>query len=312
MKDQNNMKTSLTVPLQLFALALVLLAGACKAQKTADQKIIADGAELTLVADDYEFTEGPAVDSKGDVYFTDQPNDRIMKWNASDNSVSEYMKPAGRSNGLYFDDEGNLLSAADEKNELWRIDPDKNVTVLTDGFEGKKLNGPNDLWVDGKGGIYFTDPYYQRSWWTHNEPPQEARSVYYLAPGTDTPRVVGDIDFEQPNGIIGSPDGKLLYVSDIDAKKTYEYDIRDDGNLYSRKLYAEMGSDGMTIDNRGNVYLTGDGVTVFDKYGNQIQHIPVPETWTANITFAGPDQKTLFITAMDSVYTLEMVVHGVR
>ncbi len=284
----------------------------CKAQKAQTQKIIAEGAELTLVADDYEFTEGPAVDTNGDVYFTDQPNDRIVKWTAADNSVADYMKPAGRSNGLYFDAEGNLLSAADEKNQLWRIDPDKNVTVLIDDFKGKKLNGPNDLWVDGKGGIYFTDPYYQRSWWTHKEPPQDARRVYYLASGSDTPQIVADDNFDQPNGIIGSPDGKTLYVSDNGAKKTYVYTIGDDASLSNKKLFADMGSDGMTLDNKGNVYLTGDGVTVFDKNGKQIQHIPVPEKWTANITFAGPGQKTLFITAMDSVYTLEMVVNGVR
>lgn len=284
----------------------------CKAQKAQTQKIIAKGAELTLVADGYEFTEGPAVDSKGDVYFTDQPNDRIVKWTAADNSVADYMKPAGRSNGLYFDHEGNLLSAADEKNQLWRIDQDKNVTVLIDDFKGKKLNGPNDLWVDGKGGIYFTDPYYQRSWWTHKEPPQDARRVYYLPSGSDAPQIAADDNFDQPNGIIGTPDGKTLYVSDNGTKKTYVYTIGDDASLSNKKLFADMGSDGMTLDNKGNVYLTGDGVTVFDKNGKQIQHIPVPEKWTANITFAGPGQKTLFITAMDSVYTLDMTVTGVR
>ncbi len=290
-------------------LSVSLSATSCKAQENG---IIAKGAELELVADDYEFTEGPAADSKGNVYFTDQPNDRILKWNADDNTVSEFMKPSGRSNGLYFDDDGNLLSAADENNQLWRIDPDKGVTVLVDNFKGQKLNGPNDLWIDGKGGIYFTDPYYQRSWWDHQDPPQEARRVYYLAKGSDSPRIVAEDNFDQPNGIIGSPDGKTLYVSDNGNKKTYVYDMDEDGNLSHKKLFADMGSDGMTLDNKGNVYLTGDGVTVFDKSGKQIQHIDVPEKWTANVTFGGPDRKTLFITAMDSVYTLAMSVHGVR
>ena len=124
---------------------LLLSAASCKAQK-----IIVEGAELTLVAEGYDFTEGPAADKNGNVYFTDQPNDRIVKWDASENSVSDWMKPSGRSNGLYFDHDGNLLSCADEKNELWRIDMNKTPTVLVDNFEGKKLGGPNDLWVDSK------------------------------------------------------------------------------------------------------------------------------------------------------------------
>ena len=214
--------------------------------------------------------------------------------------------------GLYFDDEGNLLAAADEKNELWRIATDKKVTVVIDNFEEKKLNGPNDIWVDQKEGIYFTDPFYKRSWWQHTEPEQSARRVYYLAANTSEPRVVIDDNYEQPNGIIGTPDGKTLYVSDNGAKKTYVYDISKNGDLKNKKLFADMGSDGMTVDHLGNVYLTGDGVTVFNKKGEQIKHIPVPENWTANVTFGGPKQNILFITAMDSVYTLEMNVHGVR
>ena len=155
----------------------MLCSSSCKAQN-----IISEGAELTLVADKYEFTEGPAVDKNGDVYFTDQPNDRIVKWEASTNSVSDWMKPSGRSNGLYFDHDGNLLSCADEKNELWRIDMKKNATVLVSDFEDKLLGGPNDLWVDPKGGIYFTDPYYQREYWDHTEKEIEQERVYYLSP----------------------------------------------------------------------------------------------------------------------------------
>ncbi|WP_304390047.1 SMP-30/gluconolactonase/LRE family protein [Mariniflexile sp. AS56] len=284
----------------------------CKAQKNQNTSIIADGAQLNLVADGFEFTEGPASDKEGNVYFTDQPNDRILKWNALDNTVSVYMKPSGRSNGLYFDNQGNLLAAADEKNEIWRIDVDKKVSVLVTDFDGKKFNGPNDLWVDAKGGIYFTDPYYQRTWWKHKEPQQKSKRVYYLAPNTKTPTNVADDNFDQPNGIIGTPDGKTLYVADEAGKKTYSYTIEKNGKLSNRKLFANMGSDGMTIDHLGNVYLTGKGVTVFNKKGEQIEHIAVPENWTSNVTFGGSKLKILFITAMDSVYTLEMAVHGVR
>ena len=302
---------NISIPL-LFSVAAILALSSCKGQQNLSKNIIAKDAKLTLVSDEYKFTDGPAVDKNGDIYFTDQPNDRIVKWDATTNTVSDYMKPSGRANGLYFDHDGNLLAAADEKNELWSIAPDKKVTVLIDDYEEKKLNGPNDLWVDLNGGIYFTDPFYKRSWWKHTEPEQSARRVYYLPKGNSVPRIVADDNFEQPNGIIGSPDGKTLYVSDNGAKKTYSYTIEANGNLTNKKLFADMGSDGMTLDNQGNVYLTGDGVTVFNSKGEQIEHIHVPESWTANVTFGGPEQKTLFITAMDSAYTLEMNVNGVR
>ena len=298
--------------LTFFLSALIILGlSSCKSQQNISKGIIAKDAKLTLVSDEYEFTEGPAVDKNGDIYFTDQPNDRIVKWDAATNTVSDYMKPSGRANGLYFDHDGNLLAAADEKNELWSIAPDKKVTVLIGDYDGKKLNGPNDLWVDLAGGIYFTDPFYKRPWWEHSEPEQSARRVYYLSKGSSIPKIVAE-DFEQPNGIIGSPDGKMLYISDIGAKKTFVYTVDANGNLSNKKLFTDMGSDGMTLDNLGNLYLTGKGVTVFNSKGEQIEHIDVPENWTANVTFGGPDQKTLFITAMDSAYTLEMNVNGVR
>lgn len=278
----------------------------CKAQN-----IVAEGAALHLVAEGFDFTEGPAMSKNGDVYFTDQPNDRIVKWNAADNSISDWMKPSGRSNGLYFDHDGNLLSCADNKNELWRIDMEKNVTVLVDNFEQKKLGGPNDLWVDPDGGIYFTDPLYDRPWWEPTENRIEQRRVYYVTPDMGEVKIVAT-DFVMPNGIIGSADGKTLFIADIGDKKTYAFAINEDGSLFDRKLFCGLGSDGMTLDNRGNVYLTGDGVTVFDKSGKQIKHIEVPEKWTANVTFGGPNQDILFITAMDAVYTLEMAVHGIR
>jgi gluconolactonase len=306
-------KTNSNLSLNLISISLLMIVTvSCQAQKPHTKAIIADGAQLTLVADGFEFTEGPAADKEGNVYFTDQPNDRILKWNALDNTVSDFMKPSGRSNGLYFDNKGNLLAAADEKNEIWSIDSDKKVTVVLTSFEDKKFNGPNDLWVDAKGGIYFTDPYYQRPWWKHQEPQQKSKRVYYLAPNTKTPIIVADDNFDQPNGIIGTPNGKILYVADQAGNRTYSYNIKKDGTLSNKKLFANLGSDGMTIDHLGNVYLTGKGVTVLNKKGEQIEHISVPEDWTANVTFGGLNQKTLFITAMDSVYIIEMAVHGVR
>lgn len=287
---------------------MVLISIGCNAQRS---ELVADNATLTLVASDYKFTEGPAMDNNGDVYFTDQPNNRIIKWNASDNSVSVYMEEAGRANGLYFDYDGSLLACADENFELWKIDKAKDHVVLVDEFQGKKLNGPNDLWVDSKGGIYFTDPYYQRPYWDRKEKEIENERVYYLTPDRNDLRIVAD-NFVQPNGIIGTPDGKMIYIADIGDKKTYSFTISENGDLNDRTLFTELGSDGMTIDNQGNVYLTGNGVTVFNKKGEEILQIPVPQKWTANVTFGGPDQSVLFITAMNSVYTMDMKVNGVR
>ena len=117
-------------------------------------------------------------------------------------------------------------------------------------------------------------------------------------------------DLKQPNGIIGTPDGKRLFVADIGASKTYSYDIKEDGTLANKKLFCEMGSDGMTLDSEGNVYLTGKGVTVFDKTGSKIEHIEVPEPWTANVCIGGKDRQTLFITASKCLYSIRLRVKG--
>lgn len=276
--------------------------------------IVAKGAELVKVQDGFSFTEGPAINRQGDVYFTDQPNDKIYIWNPNSNQISLFREGAGRSNGLYFQLDGTLIAAADLNNELWAIDPKTGKeTILVPSFRGKKLNGPNDIWVRPSGGLFFTDPLYPRPYWEGirgKEMEQDGQHVYFLsADRTELFRVAEDL--KQPNGIVGTPDGKILYVADIGDKKTWRYDINEDGYLTNKTLFCEMGSDGMTIDDRGNVYLTGKGVTVFDKKGEQIAHIPVPENWTANVCFGATDRKTLFITAMGSVYTLKMKARGV-
>jgi len=271
--------------------------------------LIADGASLQLVSDQFSFTEGPATAANGDVYFTDQPNNRIYRWDAKTNQVVLFMEPAGRANGLWFDGQGRLLAAADEKFELWRIGSDRQVEVLADSYDGKKFNGPNDIWVHPNGTIYFTDPYYQRPWWDRTEMEQEAQQVYRIGAGQNEV-VLAAGGLVQPNGIIGTIDGLTLYVADIGDKKTYRFAIGADGSLSERKQLIDMGSDGMTLDAHGNLYLTGNGVHIFSPEGTSLAHIEVPENWTANVTFGGTDGKTLFITAMDSVYTLQMNVRG--
>lgn len=269
--------------------------------------IIAPGAKLEVLGTGYSFTEGPATDKEGNVYFTDQPNDRIMKW-TTDGKITEWMKPAGRSNGMYFDPKGNLIACADDKNELWSITPDKKPTVLIKDHQGNLLNGPNDVWVHPSGDLYFTDPLYARPYWTRDKKAQQPGQYVYLVKAGKLNPVATDLT--QPNGIIGTTDGKQLYVADIGVGKTYRYDIQKDATLTNKTLFCSMGSDGMTLDSQGNLYLTGKGVTVFDKTGKQIEQIDVPQGWTANVTFGGKDRQLLFITAGNSVYGLKMAVKG--
>ncbi len=266
--------------------------------------------QLKLVSDQFSFTEGPAVDKKGNVFFTDQPNDKIWKYDIN-GALSVFLDKAGRSNGLYFDNKGKLLACADKQNQLWLINPDGKVKVLVKDFQGHKLNGPNDLWVNPKtGGIYFTDPYYQRPYWERKKSDLEGEKVYFFKNKKKLIAVAEDI--VKPNGIIGTPDGKYLYVADIGDNKTYKYKISKDGTLMDRQLFTEQGSDGMTIDNRGNIYLTGNGVTVYNPEGDKIEYIAIPEDWTANVCFGGKEKNNLFITASKSLYILPMKVKGVQ
>jgi gluconolactonase len=270
--------------------------------------ILKPGSKLVKLAGDFSFTEGPAADKTGNVYFTDQPNDRIMVWSTK-GKLSTFMQPSGRSNGMFFDNKENLWSCADEQNALWCISPDKSVEVILNKYDGKLLNGPNDLWVAQDGSVFFTDPYYKRSWWDHSDKPQEKQCVYYLSPDHKTLKRIAE-DLVQPNGIIGTPDGKTLYVADIGGNKTWSYSINSEGTLTDKKLFCEMGSDGMTIDTNGNIYLTGKGVTIFDKTGNKIGNISVPENWTANICFGGKNRNALFITASTGLYMVRTRMKG--
>ena len=299
----------LTNRIVLIIIILFLLPGYGQS-KTQKRELIIVGTVPEKLAGDFLFSEGPACNRKGDIFFTDQPNNRIMKWSA-DNKLSLFGENFGRANGMHFDHKGNLITCSDEKNELWSITPDGKATILVKGFEGKRLNGPNDLWIAPNGGIYITDPFYKRSWWDHQTSEMEGENVYYLAPGaTKLVKVAGD--FIKPNGIVGTPDGKYLYVADIRGNKTWHYKINKDGSLTEKKLFAEQGSDGMTIDNRGNIYMTGKGVTVFNPKGELILKIPTKESWTTNVCFGGKDRHLLFITAVKSVYGIRMKVRGVR
>jgi gluconolactonase len=294
------------------------------------------------------FTEGTTCAPNGDVFFIEQNSNKIMRWSVADKKLSVFMHPAGYANGMQFDAKGNLIACADERNELWEISLTKTETVpypeplnpavgekspggkitlpahrviMGGRYEGKLLGGPNDLWIRPDGGIYFTDPFYARSWWTPGrKQEQELKTVYFLSPDRKTlTRVLADFKSTKgvpgtPNGIIGTPDGRILYVSDISGGETWSFDVQPDGSLTDKKLVCPFGSDGMTLDDRGNLYLSvgskPPGVTVVStKTGQQIGFIPVPEQ-PANMCFGGADHQTLYITARTGFYCIPTQVKG--
>lgn len=261
------------------------------------------------VSGKFSFTEGPSSDKEGNVYFTDQPNDKIYFWNWKTNEIKEFLHKTGRANGTHFDKDDNLITCSDDQGEIWKISKDKKIQIILKGFEGKRLNGPNDLWGDSFGGMYFTDPLYERDYWIGFEQEIPHKSLYYRS---KEGKVTKLDTFTQPNGIAGSEKYKKLYVSDIDAGKTYVYDILGEGQLSEKRLFCEMGSDGMTLDKHGNLYLTGNGVSVFNRDGKKIYQIPIPEKWTSNVTFGGKNNHVLFITASESVYILPTRVKGTK
>jgi gluconolactonase len=286
-----------------IGLVVATISAVCCAQTPS---VVAPGAQGKKLAGDFGFTEGPAADVKGDVYFTDIPNNKILKWSVREGKLSTFRENSSGANGLYFDKAGNLLACEGNGRRIVSISPTGEVTVLVDQYEGKKFNSPNDLWIDPKGGVYFTDPRYG----SREGMEQPGEYVFYLTPDRKKTTVVAT-DLTRPNGIIGAPDGKTLYIADHAGGKTYVYKINEDGTLADKQLFAPQGSDGMTIDSDGNIYQTSNVVTVYNAKGQKLQEIQVPEE-PANVTFGGPNDKTLFITARTSLYALDMVVKGVK
>jgi len=261
--------------------------------------VVAEGAKVEKLAGGFKFTEGPAANAKGEILFTDIPNNRIHKWTL-DGKLITFRKDSGGANGLFFDKKGNLLVCEMGGRRLVSIGRNGRKTVLADKYDNKQLNSPNDLWADPKGGVYFTDPRYG----SRSGMEQDGECVYYLSP--DHKRLIRVIDdMVRPNGIIGTADGKTLYVADHGGRKTFVYTINEDGTLSNKKLFAAEGSDGMTMDNEGNIYLTTDVVVVYNKNGEKIETIEVPER-PANVCLGGKDKRTLFITARTSLYSVRM------
>jgi gluconolactonase len=291
----------------LFACAFVSL------EPVAD--ILEPGAELAKVADGCKFTEGPAVDAAGNLFFSDNPSDRIMQL-SSDGKLTVFRQPCGRANGMAFDHEGRLVlcqSLGDGgKRRVARLEKDGSETPLADRYDGRPFIAPNDLCIDRRGRIYFTDPYYGPP----AEKSQPSSGVYRIeAPGVVV-RLITDL--QKPNGIALAPDGKLLYVSDRGTQKLHRYRVDDDGGVRADRVVYDFspdrGIDGMRLDAQGNIYAAaGQGKTtglfVISPQGKLLLHRPLPE-FATNVAFGGKDRRDLYLTASTSVYRLRTVQPG--
>jgi gluconolactonase len=268
------------------------------------ESLVAGGAKIKELRTDFSFIEGPVADKDGNVFFSDIPEKKIYKW-STDGSIVLFRENSGGSNGLMFDKDWNLYACEGTVQRITSTSPDGKISVVAEMFEGKRLNSPNDLWFDANGGFYFTDPRYQ--FFTHPIE-QDGEHVYYVSPDRKSITRVTD-DVKKPNGIMGSLDGKTLYVAST-AGKIFAFDIKKNAKLKNKRIFANQGSDGMTMDQHGNLYLTwAAGVTIFAPDGTKLENIEVPQM-PANCGFGGKDMSTLFITARTGLYTIEMNVKG--
>jgi gluconolactonase len=298
--------------------ACAILAVALTAADKPDAPLVPEGAKLEKVWGDGEFTEGPAFGPDGCVYFSDIGN-RIMKYDPATGKTTEYRNPSGRANGLDFDPDGRLVAAEGANKggnrRVTRTEKDGKITVLADSWKGKKLNSPNDLTVDTKGSVYFTDPRY-----VGDEPREiDTESVYRIDPDGTLTQIITDV--EKPNGILLSPDMKTLYVAESNPKGKQQllaFPLKEDGSVGEKKVLYDFGKDrgidGMVVDAKGNIYgAAGDGkkggVYIFSPDGKQLDFIPTPETPT-NCVFGGKDRKTLYVTAGKSLYRIGLNAEG--
>ena len=290
-----------------IVLLLVLTAG-CGINSTIGEenvRVVVPGAKAEKLADGFIFSEGPTSDAKGNVYFSDYRADKIFKWSL-DGTLSIVKENIGGPIGLYLDKYGNVLICAAKEHRIKKIDSRGSVTVFPNTYQDRLFNSPNDIWIDPKGGIYFTDPRFSP---LKEKVEQDGFYIFYIMPGSQKIIKAAD-DLSMPNGIVGSPDGRLVYVTDTPVDKTFMYTVNDDGTLSDKRLFAPEGYDGMTVDSLGNVYITMQkSVEVYTSSGEKIETILVPDKPT-NVCFGGKDKRTLFITARTSLYSLRMRTKG--
>jgi gluconolactonase len=329
----------------LVTLGLLLgtvLSGSARAQEQPDFSEV--GLPIDLVPAETEatraalvcFFEGPAVDETGNVFFSDITSNRILKMNAQ-GEVSVFRSDSGRTNGNAFDAQGRLISCegfglgAGGRRRVVRTDMKTGAaTVLTEHYEGRRYNSPNDVCVDGKGRIWFTDPRYG----DRSGMEMDIEGVYRIDVDGDVTRVVGHPDVQKPNGIAVAPDGKTLYVADSnDAlrgnRKIWAFDVSSNGKLSNRRMLFDFlqgrGADGLRVDMKGNVWAAAgirtprppgevtdvpQGIYVISPVGKLLGRIPIPEDYVTNLAFGGPDHKTLYVTAGTSIYKVPLTVAG--
>jgi len=300
----------------MFPLLIALAAPAAGPLPT----FVAPGARLEKLWGDGEFTEGPAEGPDSAVYFSDIGN-RIMRFDPKTGKTTTFRDPSGRSNGLKFDAKGRLIACEGANTggnrRISVTEKDGTVRTLADKFGGKRFNSPNDLTLDAKGRVYFSDPRYVGS-----EPRElDHESVYRVDPDGTVTRVTTDV--RKPNGLVISPDGKTLYVSDHNgeaalARALVAYPLNADGTVGPRRVLhdfgKERGIDGMTVAADGTVVATAGakaagGVYFFAPDGKKLGFLPTPED-PNNCCFAGQDRRTLYVTAGKSLYRVTLTLAG--
>lgn len=304
--------------------------------------IVPSNAVLERVATGFKWVEGP-VWVQGSLFFAEIPSNRICKWTPG-TGVTTFLTPSGYrgskpyggpesgSNGMTLDSQGRLTVAGHAQRDVYRFESmqtDGVRTILADMYRSKLLNSPNDLVYRSDGSLYFTDPPYGLRTQKDNDPEKQLKinGVYRIPhatgqkPGAQPER--GDLqllvsDLTRPNGIAFSPDEKYLYVNNSEPKKIWmRYRVRPDGSLTDAKLLYDATADkrpgapdGMKVDEEGNIYSAGPGgVWIFSPEGKPLGTILMPER-VANVAWAGPDRKTLYITASSSIYRVNLNVAG--
>jgi gluconolactonase len=288
-------------------------------------ELVDEDVELERLGTGFTFTEGPLWNPDGFLLFSDMPGDVRRRWDP-DTGVTEVANPSNKGNGMTFDLDGKLIVCEHVTSSVVRMDPDGTGSgreVLATHYGDKELNSPNDVVVKSDGAIYFTDPTYGRmpGFGLEREQDLDFQGVYRIAPGGGDPQLLVD-DFSQPNGLCFSTDESLLYINDTDRAHIRVFDVQPDGTIANGRVLADgIGSgsleigdlvDGMKLDERGNIWVTGPGgVCVFDPKGEHIGTVEVPEN-VGNLNWGGPDWNWLFIPASTSMYRIECKVSGNR